>query len=88
MRLSRTHSLGTDEARRRVDKLADEIGRQFSVRSEWRGNDLQFSGSGVNGTIAVTDDKVAVDVRLGFALMMMEPAIRSAIEQAMDRHLV
>lgn len=87
MHIRRGHALGADEVRRRVDRLATDIGRRFDLRSEWRGGDLEFSGSGVSGRIAVSDDAVDVDVRLGIALRLMEGTIRQAIENAMDRHL-
>ncbi|MBT8096631.1 MAG: polyhydroxyalkanoic acid system protein [Woeseia sp.] len=87
MRISRTHALGKDEAKRRVDKLADALGSQLGVNGEWRDDQLDVSGSGVNGHIIVADDTIDVDVQLGFALMLMEGTIRSAIEDAMDKHL-
>ena len=49
---------------------------------------LKISGSGVNGRINVTDQSVDVDVKLGFALMMLEGTIRTSIEDAMDKHFV
>ncbi|MGB5246944.1 MAG: polyhydroxyalkanoic acid system family protein [Woeseia sp.] len=87
MHISRSHKLGKEEAKKRVDKLSDALGSQLGVRGEWRGDQLKVSGSGVNGHIAVEDDCIEVDVKLGFALMMMESTIRSAIENAMDKHL-
>ncbi|MBT8086104.1 MAG: polyhydroxyalkanoic acid system protein [Woeseia sp.] len=87
MRISRTHALGKDEAKRRVDKLADALGSQLGVNGQWCDDQLDVSGSGVNGHIIVADDTIDVDVQLGFALMLMEGTIRSAIEDAMDKHL-
>ncbi len=87
MRISRSHTLGKAEARRRVDKLAGTLGSQLGVSGEWQGDALKVSGSGVNGHIAVTSDRIDVDVQLGFALMLMESSIRSAVENAMDEHL-
>lgn len=87
MQISRSHTLGKAEAKRRVDKLADALGSQLGVSGEWCGDRLQVSGSGLNGHIAITDDHIDVDVQLGFALKMMESSIRSAVENAMDKHL-
>lgn len=87
MKLSRTHTLGRQEARRRVDRLAGDLGKQLGVRSEWCGDVLEVRGSGVNGHVAVADDRVNVEVQLGFALKLMESTIRTAVENAMDRHL-
>lgn len=88
MRITRNHGLGKEEAKRRVDGLADELGRKMGVSSEWQGDQLEVSGTGVNGYISVADDRIDVNVNLGFALVMFEGTIRSAVENAMDEHLV
>lgn len=87
MKISRPHGLGKEEAKRRIDSVAGDLGAQFGISGAWRGDSLAVSGNGVNGHIAVTDNRVDVDVKLGFALLMLEGTIRSAVENAMDRHL-
>ncbi len=87
MKVRRDHSLGTTEARRRVDKIAADMGSRLNLSSEWRGNDLQVKGSGVDGTIAVSEDAIEININLGFALKFMEGSIRTAIESTMDKHL-
>lgn len=87
MRIRREHDLGADEARSRVDKVAADLERQFSLKSEWRGDELHFRGAGAKGRVAVADDSIEFNIELGFALMMMEPAIRSAINAALDKHI-
>ncbi len=87
MRIKREHALGVNEARRRVDEIAADIGNRLSLQSKWDGDNLLVSGSGVDGQIAVSADAVEVQVDLGFALTLMEGSIRSAIEAAMDKHL-
>lgn len=87
MRIRKEHALGLEEARRRVDALAGDLQAKYSLRSAWDGDHLNVNGSGVNGHIAVHDQAVEVDVKLGFSLMMLEGAIRSSIEDAMNKHL-
>ncbi len=87
MRLERVHDLEIGEVRRRVDKLADDIGVRLKLKTSWSGDDLMVSGSGVNGRISVSEQNVVVDITLGFALLMFEGSIRSALIAAMDEHL-
>ena len=87
MKIRREHSLGTTEARRRVDEIAADMGNRLNLSSEWRGDDLQVKGSGVDGTIAVSEDAIEINFNLGFALKFMEGSIRTAIESTMDKHL-
>lgn len=87
MKIRRDHSLGKDEARKRVDEIAATLSSKFNLRSAWEGDDLKFDGSGVQGRIVVADNSVDVDLTLGFALKIIEGTIRSSIEDAMDEHL-
>jgi len=87
VKIRREHGLGTDEVRNRIDGVAVEFGDRLGLTSEWQGDALKISGSGVNGNIAIGDEFVEVDVKLGFALKFMESSIRSSIEEALDKHL-
>ena len=87
MKINRNHNLGLNEARKRVEGIAESLTSKFGLSSSWEGNALKITGSGVNGRIDVADQSVNVDVKLGFALMMLESTIRTSIEEAMDKHL-
>lgn len=87
MRIRRAHQLGADEARKRVAQVASELEQRFSMHSEWQGDELRFRGSGVKGRVSVTDDSIEFNIDLGLALMMLEPAIRAAIDSALDEHI-
>ena len=87
MKIRRNHNLGVEEARVRADQVAADLERQFSLRSEWRGDVMLVSGTGVNGQLHVDDTHFELEIRLGFALKLMEGPIRSAIERAIDEEL-
>jgi len=76
-----------EEARKRADRIAADLKQQFSLRSTWHGDAMKVSGSGVNGQLMVAADSIELDVRLGFALKLMEGPIRSAIEATIDEEL-
>jgi putative polyhydroxyalkanoate system protein len=85
--IRREHELGVDEAKRRVDKIADEIGGRLNLHSSWDGDHLRVKGVGVHGHILVEDRSVEVHVRLGLAMLMMREPIRSAIEESIDHYI-
>ena len=87
MRIRRSHHLGIEEARSRADEIAEHLQRQFSLTSRWQDDRLIVSGNGVNGQLTVAEEIIELEVRLGFALKLMEGSIRSAIEATMDEHL-
>jgi putative polyhydroxyalkanoate system protein len=88
MRLERNHQLGIDEAKQRVDRIRSGIEAQYGLSGEWNGDTLRFTGASVNGHIVVSEQRVLVEVRLGFAMMLLEGPIRSHISAALDEHLV
>ena len=87
MRIRRSHHLGLEEAKNRADHIAETLGRQFSLTSSWQGDHLVVRGSGVNGYLLVEEDSLEIEVKLGFALKLMEGPIRSVIEKAVDEEL-
>ena len=87
MIIRRRHNLGIEEARVRADRIAADLGPQFSLRSNWQGDNLQVRGNGVNGQLKVAADQIEIEVKLGFALKLMEGPIRSAIEKTIDDEL-
>ena len=88
MRLERSHDLGVDEAKQRVNRIRSGIETQYGLSGSWIGDILKVSGTGVTGQICVYEERVLVEVRLGFAMMLMEGPIKSTISAAMDEHLV
>jgi len=87
MNIRRSHQLGVEEARSRATEIAEHLDRQFSLTSRWQGDRLLVSGNGVNGHLIVAEECIELEVRLGFALKLMEGPIRSAIESTIDEHL-
>jgi len=88
MKFQRSHQLGSEEAKRRADQIAGHLGQQYSLTSTWQGDYLVISGNGVNGHLHVAEESIEIEIRLGFALRIMEGPIRSVIEREIDQHLV
>ncbi len=87
MRIRRSHNLGLEEARKRADRIAADLQQQFSLRSNWNGDALHVRGNGVTGQLTVDEQNIELNIRLGFALKLMEGPIRSAIETTIDEEL-
>jgi len=87
LKIKRQHSLGAEEARRRVDQVADELGGKLGLTSEWEGDHFRVHGKGISGRILVSDYSVDVHVHVGLAMMMLREPIRSAIENSIDHYI-
>jgi putative polyhydroxyalkanoate system protein len=82
--LDRTHNLGLKGAKAAADKMASKLAEKFQLESSWRGETLNFTRSGVNGTLAVSETTMSLRVTLGFMLKMMKGPIEQAIHEQLD----
>ena len=87
MKIKRQHSLGVEEARRRVNHVAEELGGKLKLTSEWEGEHLRVHGKGVSGRILVFEDSVEVHVHVGLTMLMLREPIRAAIEGSIDEYI-
>jgi putative polyhydroxyalkanoate system protein len=85
--IRRKHGKTPEEARALVDNTANSLSKKFGVASEWQGDTLHFSRSGVNGQIQVTKTELIVHAELGFLLGAMKPMIEREIEAHLDKRL-
>ena len=63
--VERSHSLGLAVAREKAEALAQRLASEYDVKYRWSGDTLEFKRSGADGTIAVGDDSVRVELKLG-----------------------
>lgn len=89
MRIAIPHSIGKDEARRRIRERSGEIANFVpgfaSVSTAWQGEDrmnltVGAMGQEMTGAIEVGESEVAFMVELPAALSFVEPMIRGQIE--------
>ena len=87
MKITRQHALGVEEARRRINSVADELGGKLNLSSQWEGDHLRVHGKGVSGRILVFEDSVEVHVHVGLTMLMLREPIRAAIEGSIDEYI-
>ena len=87
VRIKRQHTLGIEEARRRVDLIAAELGGKLNLKGRWEGDHMQVTGRGVSGRILVSETSVEIRVHLGLSMLMFRESIRSAIEGSIDDYI-
>jgi hypothetical protein len=97
MRIAIPHSLGREEARRRLQEKSGGIGEMMpaglaQVAVTWPHQDqmnldVTAMGKSIAGAIEIADDHVAFTIELPTALAFIEPMVRGAIEQKGTRLL-
>lgn len=58
------HQLGAAKAKDALESFAADLQKR-GARLEWSGSQAAVKGPGVSGTVAVSDDEVTVDIKLG-----------------------
>jgi putative polyhydroxyalkanoate system protein len=88
IKVVRKHRLSVAHARKIAQKTADDLASEYDLTSEWDGDTLRFSRSGVNGSMAVSASEIRLDVKLGMLLSAFKGKIEQHIEHRLDELLV
>ena len=75
------HQLPLADARAKVDHVATRMREKFDMDSQWDGDTLRFSRSGVKGSIAVTAAAVEVHAELGLMLSPLKGMVEDEIRR-------
>jgi len=82
--IKRSHNRPLPEARKSIEKVAENLAKKFDVSWKWEGNTLHFQRSGVDGFIKLTAKQVHVVVNLGFLLSMLKAPVEKEINRYLD----
>lgn len=84
--IHRAHHLPLAEVRAIVEQVAARMREKFAITSDWQGDALQFSRSGVKGQIAVGASDVRVHAELGMLLAPLKGMVEEEIRRKLDEH--
>ena len=88
IKIHRDHSLGLPKARKIALKWAEDVEKDFGMECtliEGEFSDtVQFTRSGVNGTLIVAPDHFDLNAKLGFLLGAFSKTIESEIKKNLD----
>ncbi|MDZ4104430.1 MAG: polyhydroxyalkanoic acid system family protein [Hydrogenophaga sp.] len=89
--IERDHQLGMGGARKLAWRWAEQAENDFDMSCTYEegddGDEVQFSRSGVTGTLKVSAEKFELDARLGFLLGAFKDRIESEIVKNLDELL-
>ncbi|HMN81579.1 MAG TPA: polyhydroxyalkanoic acid system family protein [Burkholderiaceae bacterium] len=86
--IHRKHKIGLKKAKVAAQRLADDLAEHFDLTTEWQGNVLHFTRSGVTGRLSVTKDQVSLQAKLGFLLSALKPRIERRVEEDFEKYFV
>jgi putative polyhydroxyalkanoate system protein len=82
--VSHNHTLGQDEAKRRIETLLSELGHKVKADINWSGPNASFKGTGFSGTAQVLDDKIHFELDLNMLLRPMKGKIEARVEKILS----
>ena len=82
--IKRAHHSSLTDAKKMAEKIAAKLEKDYQLKSSWAGDVLNFTRSGVNGTLWVTAKELKIDVKLGFLMAAFKGPIGDAIEKNLD----
>lgn len=85
--ITRSHSLGLDEAGAAVERVAGKLENELGVTYHWTGNTLHFDGEGAEGFIEVSAESIEVAIDLPLFLQPLRGRVKSEAEGYLDREL-
>ncbi len=83
----RSHSLGIESARVAADRVAEDLRGEHHVKSHWEGDTLMVRKTGVRGELVVSENRVVVNVKLGFSMSLFRRVLEKEINDQLDEHL-
>jgi putative polyhydroxyalkanoate system protein len=78
------HSLPPKKARKAIEEVAKKLAERFGMNYDWDGDTLNFNRSGVDGHIALEENWVHVNAKLGFFLAAMKGPIEQEIKRVLE----
>lgn len=85
--ITRSHSLGLDDGRSAIGRVAQKLEDKLGVNAQWAGDTLQFDGQGADGHIEVEAEAVHVAINLSAFLQPMRGRVKAEAEDYLDRYL-
>ena len=64
IKVTQSHSFSPSEAKEKIASF-EEMMKKYGVKANWSGNSANLKGTGVKGSIDVSDSAVTVVVKLG-----------------------
>lgn len=80
------HALAPDQARAKVENIAEELAQRYGATCRWHGDSLHFQRSGLEGCLELAPQEVTVHARLGLMLRPMHKQLTAQVEALLRQH--
>jgi len=84
--IRRKHGKTHSAARTAAEHMASELKEEFDLDYAWDGDVLRFKRSGLTGKLAIDEEEVVLNIRLGFLLSALKPKIEREVHKFFDEN--
>jgi putative polyhydroxyalkanoate system protein len=85
--IQRAHHLPHDQAINAAESALAALKNKYGIHARWQGDIAHIDGSGVTGTLKVSDQQLSLDLSLNFMAAMFKGAIVDSIERKLGEVL-
>lgn len=82
--IKRAHHSTLPNAKKMAEKIAAKLEKDYQLKSSWAEDVLNFTRSGLNGSLHVTAKELHIHVKLGFLMAAFKNPIHDAVEKNLD----
>ena len=85
--VEREHNLSSSQLKDLGEQLAAKLTSKLGGSATWQGQELHYKQSGASAHAVLGDDKVTVNVELGFLMSGFAPMVKDEVERILDKYL-
>ena len=86
--VSQNHNKTENEVREIINNLTQDLKNRYGINPNWQGDNLvKFKRRGVSGQLQISDNKVTIDLDIGFLLSSYAGKIKSELTKIMLQKL-
>ena len=85
--IKRQHQIGKDQARQKMEHVADTLKTKLDAECSWEGDRMSFKRSGATGSVDVGDDYLEFNIELSMLLAPLRGTIEKVIHEELDKSL-
>ena len=79
--LSAPHHRTLPEARTMAEQIIADVAQRYGLKHGWQGDQLEFSGKGVDGNATLDDENVRIVVKLKLLMKALKGPIEAEIRK-------
>jgi putative polyhydroxyalkanoate system protein len=84
--IAKKHALSHQKARAAAEKIAVDLNKRFDLDYGWKGDDIQFSRTGLKGALHVGKETVRLNCELGLIMSLLKPTIEAEVHKQFDKY--